>query len=65
MERGEWMITILGLVATFCLPWPGAKGDAASSPAVRSGVVAAGNPSSVLRVAGEVQPVARIDQPAR
>lgn len=59
MERGEWVITLLGLVATYCLPWPGAQPEHGRQPAVQTGVAAptpTGAPGALRIYAGAAQP---------
>ena len=32
MKRSELVITVVGLIATFCLPWPGTEEPTAGAP---------------------------------
>jgi hypothetical protein len=59
MERGELAITVLGLVATFCLPWPGA--DRQSQPVAQ----ACAAPPEAPRMASLRQIYVEVVQPAR
>jgi len=61
MERGELAITVLGLVATFCLPWPGADREQGGQPVVQ----ACAAPPEAARMASLRQVYVEAGQPAR
>lgn len=64
MDRGERAITVLGLVATFCLPWPGADKTTASEQGGQPPVVACSGSWLAAQVAA-VDSAAIAAQPAR